>query len=155
LAAGRPAAGVHDPAAAGTAPAAMDERLLRAYAKLPAAFVENRGQTDSRVRYYAQGAGHAFYATSDEVVIAMERGAAPQALALKLQFVNRNPAAAVEGAARDAGEVNYLHGADPGGWRTGLPRYREIVYRDLWRGIDLRLREETGVLKYEFRVRPG
>ena len=30
----------------------------------------------------------------------------------------------------------------------------QIVYRDLWNGVDLRLREKDGALKYEFHVRP-
>ena len=30
-----------------------------------------------------------------------------------------------------------------------------MVYADLWPKIDLRLREQSGVLKYEFHVRPG
>ncbi len=30
-----------------------------------------------------------------------------------------------------------------------------MVYRDLWPGIDLRLRGQSGVLKYEFHVDPG
>src|SRR3984893_4108216 len=37
------------------------EQVLKAYANLPLTFVENRGQTDSRVRYSAQGSGYAFY----------------------------------------------------------------------------------------------
>src|SRR5918996_3525877 len=40
-------------------PAALEgnnrERVLNAYANLPLAFVENRGQADSRVRFYGQG----------------------------------------------------------------------------------------------------
>src|SRR6185436_9329270 len=36
-----------------------------------------------------------------------------------------------------------------------LPRYGQIVYRELWPGIDLQLRDVAGSLKYEFRIRPG
>ena len=39
--------------------------VLSAYDKLPAAFVENRGQLDDEVRYYAQGRRYAFYLTRD------------------------------------------------------------------------------------------
>ena len=35
------------------------QQAADAYAKLPVSFVENRGQTDARVRYYAQGNGYA------------------------------------------------------------------------------------------------
>ena len=40
----------------------------RTYANLPVNFVENAGQTDARVRFYAQGAGFAFYLTAQEAV---------------------------------------------------------------------------------------
>ena len=32
----------------------------------------------------------------------------------------------------------------PGQWHTGIAQYRDVVYRDLWPGIDLRLRERVG-----------
>jgi hypothetical protein len=48
------------------------ERARRAYANLPVAFIENRGQTDARVRYYAQGDRYAFYLTSSELVMAFD-----------------------------------------------------------------------------------
>src|SRR2546421_1186526 len=83
-----------------------------------------------------------------------KRRAASQ-LALALRFIGRNPLSVPEGAVRTPGSVNYLRGADPAKWRTRLARYRDVVYRDLWPGIDLRLHERAGVLKYEFRVRPG
>ena len=41
----------------------LTDGTARSLASLPVAFVENRGQTDSRVRYYAQGSGFGFYLT--------------------------------------------------------------------------------------------
>ena len=66
-----------------------------------------------------------------------------------------NPNVTVAGEERAAGEVNYLLGDDASRWQRGLSQYRQVVYRDLWSGIDLKLREDSGALKYEFRVRPG
>jgi hypothetical protein len=129
------------------------ERVLDAYAKLPLAFVENRGQTDARVRYYAQGNRRAFYLTREEVMLSLEKET--RGLALALRFLGSNPGVVVEGEERAPGEVNYLRGKDAAGWQTNLPRYGQIVYRDLWPGVDLRLHDQAGALKYEFRVRPG
>jgi hypothetical protein len=127
--------------------------VLAAYAKLPLTFVENRGQTNPRVRYYAQTSRHAFYVTREEVVLSLAKEET-RGLALALRFLGSN-ARAVDGEQRAPGEVNYIRGNDPAGWQTQLPRYGQIVYRELWNGIDLRLREQAGALKYEFRVRPG
>ena len=41
---------------------------LRAYANLPVYFIENAGQTDPRVRFYAQGSGYVFYLSAQEAV---------------------------------------------------------------------------------------
>ena len=38
---------------------------LDAYERLPLAFVANEGQTDARVRYYAQGSRYGFFLTPD------------------------------------------------------------------------------------------
>ena len=153
-------------------------QVLSAYANLPVAFIENRGQTDNRVRYYAQGARYGFYLTRDQVVLSFVKGSAAlgagnsgipaaavtataveepatEGVALALRFLGSNPQAVVEGEERAAGDVNYFRGNDPAGWQTELPRYGQVVYRELWPGVDLRLRELAGSLKYEFRVRPG
>ena len=153
------------------------EQVLNAYAKLPIAFVENRGQMDARVRYYAEGPRYAFYLTRDELVLSFMNAArhapdarggtspgvvaaatsepAQQGIAISLRFLGGNPRAVPESEEPAAGEVNYFRGNDPARWQTSLPRYRQIVYRELWPGVDLSLRDQDGTLKYQFRVRPG
>ena len=45
-------------------------RAAAARTALGLGFVENRGQTDPRVRYYARGDDYGFYLTRDEVMLA-------------------------------------------------------------------------------------
>jgi len=59
------------------------------------------------------------------------------------------------GGKRAPGEVNYFRGSDPARWQTNLSRYGQVLYRDLWPGVDMALTGQGGELKYEFRVRPG
>ena len=126
---------------------------LDMYARLPIAFVENRGQTDARVRYYAQGPHYSFFLTDNQAVLSFLNEPDGE-LALALQFRGSNPGV-LEGDERASGEVNYFHGSDPAAWRTSIPRYAGVTYRELWPGVDLRLREQSGTLKYEFHVRAG
>jgi hypothetical protein len=140
-------------------------RLRRAYGNLPLAFVENRGQTDARVRYYAHGPLYAFYLTHDALVLSFAKPAKSGGTAatgrpvggvnLFLQFLGASPGVIIEGEGRAPGDVNYLVGDDRAQWRTHLPRYTRVVYRGLWRGVDLALVDESGSLKYEFHVQPG
>jgi Beta-propeller repeat len=122
--------------------------------------VENRGQTDRRVRYYAQGSRHAFFLTRDELVLSLlpSRGAAARksrGLALALRFRGANPQVVVQGRERALGYVNYLVGTDRASWRTRLPRHAQGLYKNLWPGVDMKLGGRRGTLKHEFRVRPG
>jgi Beta-propeller repeat len=125
------------------------------YPELPAAFVENRGQVDATVRYYAQGPRHAFYITPDEIVLSFVNQAENEDLTLRLRFPGASPNRLIAGDQRAPGDANYFRGDDPAEWRTAVPRYAQVVYRDLWPGIDLRLHDQQGTLKYEFHVKPG
>jgi hypothetical protein len=127
----------------------LGARTPRPDLNLPLTFIENRGQKDSHVRYYAQGNGYAFYLTRDGIVLSFREGSTA------LRFLGANPRVRIEGGEPAAGGINYFHGSDPAQWRTGLRHYGEIVYRDLWPGIDLRLRQQRATLKYEFHVRAG
>src|SRR6185369_7846681 len=40
-------------------------------------------------------------------------------------------------------------------WRAGLRTYSQLVYEELWPGIDLVYSGTGSQLKYEFRVKPG
>ena len=124
-----------------------------AYAKLPLSFVPNAGQLDTRVRYSAQSGGASFYFTTREAVLAF--AAKARGLVLRLRFLGADPKPAITGHKAESGTVNYIIGNDPARWHTNLPTYGELLYRDLWPGIDLLFRSENGQLQYEFLLRPG
>jgi hypothetical protein len=135
------------------APATPGRRAVKAYGELPLAFVPNAGQSDRRVRFEARTGGTSFWFTRREAVFSF--AAKGKGDVLRLQFVGANSAAEIGGQRPGPGRVNYLLGNDPSKWRTGLSTYREVVYRQLWPGIDMVFRGEQGRLKYEFRLAPG
>ncbi len=108
------------------------------------------------MRFYAQGPRYEFHLSRDAAMLSfMEDARATRGVTLGLRFIGGNPDVVIEGERRATGDVNYLRGNDPAQWRTALPRHSQIVYRELWPGIDMMLRGEAGTLKYEFRVQPG
>ena len=127
----------------------------RAFAAMPAAFVPNHGQTDARVRYYALGNHYAIFATRDELMLSLTRRKPASQLALALRFIGRNCPYDDDGRRADAGQGQLPARQGPAKWQTKLTRYRGVVYHELWPHIDLRLHQKAGVLKYEFRLRPG
>jgi len=137
------------------APAVGTPGALGAYDRQPAAFIENRGQLDDEVRYYAQGRRYAFYLTRDRAVLSFLDSSAQTGVTLALGFPGSTGRRGPRGIDRADEDINYFRGADPTAWRTGIMRYATVVYRDLWPGIDLHLADHAGTLKYEFRVKPG
>jgi hypothetical protein len=134
---------------------------------------------DAKVRYSGRGPGYAVYFTPEEAVFVFLQQApqshhrnamtAPQArtaafseaepatqgVALALRFHGANPELRLEGQDEGTAKVNYLLGDDPAQWRTGLATYGELVYRELWSGVDLVYHAANGQLKYQFVLQPG
>ena len=129
------------------------QRAHLAYESMALTFVPNAGQTDARVRFQAQVGGASFYFTPKEAVFALT--GKDKGHVLRLGFVGANAKVEIEGARKGAAKVNYFRGGDPARWRAGVSTYEEVVYRELWPGIDLAFRGEAGTLKYEFRLAPG
>ena len=141
-------------------------------------FTENRGQVrDGDVRYtFAAGGLRVGMVPSGLLISVLDDGArisaassrsptdsiredegdatAVGASVVRIGFDGSNPV-----APRGRGELptrnNYFAGSDPSKWRVGITSYREVVYEDLYDGIDLVYRPDGAGLKYEFVVRPG
>lgn len=162
--------------------ASQRQQAFSAFGNLPLAFIENRGQIDSRVRYYAQRGSFGVYFTPDQVVFSLENPASasaqqkhassgqmrvvPAALDtreiqpsqkanLGLRFLGTSGRTMLNAEDQAPGEMNYFRGNDPAHWQTGVPQYSQVVYRELWRGIDLKVHDQAKALKYEFHLRPG
>jgi len=130
-------------------------------------FIPNAGQLDAAVLYYGRGPGYSVYFTRDEAVFAFAEPAAPpvqpvaltqppiQGVNLALRFLGANPAVTLEGRQQGTGKVNYLTGNDAAKWHVGLPTYEQVVYRELWPGVDLIFRAAKRQPKHELVLRPG
>ena len=140
------------PHAATSAPGSNAQQAQDAYAKLPLSFVPNRGQTDKRVRYYAQGPGYGFFFTDDKAVLSFTKG--KRGTALELTLARREPGTrASRPAAAARGRVNYLVGsraARPTSRPTGTSSTATSGRASTWSSA-----AQGGKLKYEFHVAPG
>jgi Beta-propeller repeat len=112
----------------------------------PLSFIPNRGQTDARVRYYAQASGFGAYFTRHGVTLDLHKGS--KAAALRLRFPGAEPTA----VRRAPGTVSYFVGHRR---FSNIPTYSELRYHEVWPGIDVSFRSQGGRLKYEFLVAPG
>ena len=167
---------------AGVTPAAQ---VRETYGRIPLSFESNRGQTDSSVNFLARGAGYTLFLKPSEAVFTLriadfglpneDRAAAPSSKTdaisstVNPQSAIRNPqwkvlrmrldgaasSAAAEGADELAGKVNYLVGRDPAGWRTDIPTYARVRFREVYPGVDVVYYGNQRQLEYDFVVAPG
>ncbi len=120
-----------------------------ALAQLPFRFVENEGQQDGRVAYYAQQGGASVYFTAKEAVMAL-----PEA-AVRQRFVGADREVEIRGAREQEVKCSILRGDSGGRSYSDIAAYAEVAYRDLYPGVDLKYTGSDGALRYELVVQPG
>src|SRR5438132_190789 len=98
------------------------------YGNLPLAFEANAGQTDSRVKFLAQGAGYRLFLTSREAVFVFAGGEAANTSVVRLKLEGARAGAKAVGVDALPGKANYFKGNDPKKWRTDVPTYRAVRF---------------------------
>src|SRR2546430_6664011 len=136
----------------GTAAAepATQARLTDAYRSLPFSFEPNLGQSDARVKFLARTRGMTVFLTATDSVVSTGRSA------IRMRLVGANSAARIEGLDALPGRSHSFIGRDPSRWRTDVPTYTRVAYRDIYPGIDLvYYGTQERQLEYDFVVGPG
>ncbi len=118
-------------------------------AGLPAFFIPNVGQMDRAIRYFVQSPELRAGFSANAAVFQMH------GLTLRVDFASANPQVTVVGTDRLAAQANFLMGDRPENWRTNLPMYQRILYRDLYPGIDMTYASAGSRIKSEFLLAPG
>ena len=143
------------------------------------AFIENRGQFDERVRFQLAAGGSRIWLTASGIsfetlrpkdgerkVIATNPRPDPrllprdiasdfERLVVSESFVAANRSLEFEPRDPQPGIYNYLIGNDPAKWHTNIKGYAEVVYRNVWDGVDLRLYPNGSGLEQEFVLAPA
>jgi hypothetical protein len=153
----------------------MREEAAAAPAPSTLLFEPNQGQVDSRAKFVSRGSGYTLFLTQSGAVLVAARGkpaaqggnepsrtasAVPaeaittEQTVIRLEIRGASPDAAIVGMDELPGRSNYLRGAKES-WRTGIPHYARVRYREIYPGIDLVFYGNSGALEYDFIVSPG
>jgi Beta-propeller repeat len=142
---------------------------LIAYAR-PLSFEPNRGQTRPRVDFLAHGIGYElFLSRADAVLVFTQRPIAKQisrrsgfsiprsvdAAMVRMRPADGDRAAEVSGVQELPGKSNYFIGSASEKWRTNIPTYAKVLYRNVYPGVDLLDYGNQAQLEYDFVVSPG
>lgn len=145
---------------------------LGRYGELPMAFEANAGQTDARVDFFSQGSGYRLFLTSGQAAVMVNRwqqSNSPSAaghktkspprpagvVSLQMEILGADPTIKGQGVEKLPGRRNYLIGKSPEKWKTDIPTYAKVQYKNIYKGIDLFYYGNDRELEYDFVVRPG
>src|SRR6266566_4431846 len=161
----------------GDIPVATKQHLLETYGKLPLSFEANLGQTSRQIKFLSRGQGYTLFLTRHaEAVLVLgksapkrtpaqpadklaafvepQREAVPPAV-LRMKLVGAKLTPQVEGVDEFPGKANYIIGNDRKKWRTNVPTYAKVRYRDVYPGVDLVYYGNRRQLEHDFIVAPG
>ena len=165
------------PTATNTRVAALPPRAV-AIPPTPVMFIENVGQFDKGVRFQVRGGNATIYFADEALwfnVLEQPKGSnlwqrhlldprnlravraetSRRGVNLKLSFSGANPHPTIEPFNRLQTRVSYFVGNDRSKWRTNVPVWGGVRYKDLYPGIDLEITSENGQLVQRLVARAG
>lgn len=151
-------------------PNAARAQVVSSYGNLPLSFEPNQGQVGERIKFLSHGRGYAIFLRSDEAILGLRRSTQetltkglksgtdtqptkPDILRMKL--LSADQSAEVTGVDKLPGKSNYLIGKDQKKWRTNVPNYSKVRYKNIYPGIDLLYYGNKRQLEYDFVIAPG
>jgi hypothetical protein len=114
-------------------------------AKLPVDFFENPGKWKTPAQFVARNGAMA--ASFERDGIRLQLGKDQRASHL-LTFEGASQRVIFEDEGRSAGYYNFLIGNEPAKRRSRVAAYGSLLYRGLYKGIDVRVRAQANALEY-------
>lgn len=129
------------------------QRYQDIVAHLPVSFEANQGQLEPEVYFRTRAGRYQLEFLRNSSRLSWAEGNLGRTI--ELQFPGSAAAVTVEGAERLPGTTNYFLGPGADEWVTGIPTFRQIVYRDLYPGVDLVFYGQGERIEFDFVVDPG
>lgn len=127
--------------------------------KLPLYFIVNKGQVNERARFYARGSKYTLWLTSEGLVFdstrRMESGTKFERDVSCLAFVGANKSPEMIPEKEAKARVNFFIGNDPSKWYGDVPTSLSVLYKNLYKNIDLKVYGVEKQIEYDWIVKPG
>ena len=120
-------------------------------------FIENDGQQDSQVEYYANTLYGTAYVTSDGVTHVVGVNENDTAV-IQEQFLdadNNQITISSKGENKSDVKVNYYQGNDSSKWYTGVATYNQVSLGEIYPNITVKLKANGGSVEKYFYLEPG
>jgi hypothetical protein len=122
---------------------------------LPLAFEANQGQSPSIVAFQARSFGYDVYLKNDNSAVMISQNSVGKPAAVRMKFLGANAAATGQARNKQLGVSNYIFGTNRSKWFQGVPQYGEVVYSNIYKGIDVVYKGNHNRLEHDFIVSPG
>lgn len=123
------------------------QKLVDARVRVPLAFEPDRGQWLSRTP------NQTLLLTGKEAQMIL--GGEGESSVIRMKLVGGKAAPETEGLDKLPSTSNYFLGDNPAEWRTAVPHYARVKYKDVYPGIDLVYYSVDRRLEYDFILAPG
>ncbi len=146
------------------------------FGSLPLYFTTNRGQVDGRARFYAKANSYTLWLTEAGLVFDSFKSESPEPPVAgkepslkpgkgehraykrdvsRLVFLNAAKHPQIVPVDETPLKVNYFIGNDPKKWHTSVPTSKAVLYKNIYKNIDLKVYGIESRIEYDWIVRPG
>jgi hypothetical protein len=117
-------------------------------------FITNEGQIPGNSRYHVRGSGHnvLFYDNRIEFHRIETTGEMNKII---IEFEGASKSRRLTGQGKLPAVAHFFKGSEPEKWRTNVPIYSSVLYKDLYPGIDMACIGDKGNLESEFYITSG
>ena len=135
----------------------QEKALANISSSLPMSFIENRGQWDSRVKFAARNGAMTAWFENRAITLQLNEmnDGKKTAAVMRLAFEGTGYSDDPEGRYPQAGKFSFFIGNRRENWQRQTAAYEQIMYRELFQGIDLCVRDNNGILEYDLLMQPG
>jgi len=134
---------------------------MESFGKRPLTFELNQGQADPSVQFLSRGPGYTLFLRPNEAVLVLgEAGRLDRAgnqlksiVRMQLTEANLNPAASLED--QQITRSNYFIGSNSANWRSNIPNYGRVGFKQVYPGIDLTYYGSGRQLEHDFAISAG
>ncbi len=141
-------------------------------AENPVAYVFNAGQWEDHILFKANVSGGYVFAEQNKITFVMSESDKIHHLAeentieqldkivlgrysYQVEFLGANEAAMAVGQEKLTTYHNYFTSSNPAQWKSEVPLYEQVFYRDMYPKIDLLLKSKDHLFEYDFVLHPG
>lgn len=131
------------------------------YGNIPLYFIPNKGQVHKDAVFYAHTQKYTLWITRDSLIFdAVKSKSSDKAYKFvrdvsRLIFIDANKEPVIVPLDMSQHRVNYFIGKDKSKWKTGIATSKAVLYKKLYKNIDLKVYGIEKQIEYDWIVKPG